>query len=249
MGEFSDIDVALENLEGDSEFRSAVDAVAPGFLRHDRDCPVFRRYRLYSAALETFVEEPPVMREILSDPLRRIGFFRLFGYRGEIDFTMMPSVWVRDLPLLDIGRDAHLGYGMALGTGRICATGVQLKTIRLGERSVFAQHSVVEGGTRIGKETRVGIRGIVGPDCMIGDSVELSDFARLSEGVSVRDGARIGEGAVVGAGAVIDEGVRIEDRAEVPAWHRVTEAGVFPLPQSRRETAGAGPDRVFIAAE
>ena len=49
--------------------------------------------------------------EPLPDPARLARLyprdvFRIFGYRGSMDFTIYPDTWIRDLPLLDFGEGA-----------------------------------------------------------------------------------------------------------------------------------------------
>lgn len=225
----------LDRIEKDQQFQSAVCVVGEGILPCEEMHPAQRLYRRYCAALVVFTESPDVMRMILAEPILRISFFRVFGYRGEVRFSMMPSVQLRDLPLLDIGRDAHLGYGVMLGTAEMLPNrkAMALRPIAIGARTFFNQHSVVEGGTRIGAECSIGIRGLVQGDCTVGDRVEIGDFARIGRGAILGDGARIGHGAIVGEGSIVDAGIAVDEGAEVPAHHRLTAGGLFPRPHRR----------------
>ena len=47
----------------------------------------------------------PIYFVALSHPVAQAALtFRLFGYRGQMDFTVYPDTWIRDLPLLDFGQ-------------------------------------------------------------------------------------------------------------------------------------------------
>lgn len=235
MVEIGEIERELDRLEKDRGFRAAVESVRHGTIQQDERRPEYRKYRRYARELEHFTENPEAMRAIIGDVMLKIWFFRVFGYRGELRFSVMPSVWLRDLPLLDIGMDAHLGYGMMLGTGQIDPQdgSVALKPISIGERTFFNQHSIVEGGTRIDDDCCVGIRALVGADCSIGRSVEIGDFVRIGDGAIIGSAVRIGHGACVGQSAIVDPGLVVPEGAEVPAHHRLTAGGLFPRPHRR----------------
>lgn len=225
------IEFDLARLEQDESFIEARSAIQPAFVPCDKADPAFMAYRRYSAELERYVERPNVMKAILREPLLKIAFFRAFGYRGELDFTVMPEVWMRDLPLLVIGRDVHLGYGMVLGTGQMSldGRGLRLRPIAIGSRSFCNQHAVVEGGTLIGDDCLIGIRAIIGATCRLEDRVHVGDFTRIGADVVVGEGAVIGHNARIGDGAVIDAGCTVPEGGRVPANHRLTPAGLFPL--------------------
>ncbi|MEM9144944.1 MAG: hypothetical protein AAGC57_02020 [Pseudomonadota bacterium] len=185
--------------------------------------------------MERFTDHAQVLQAVLDDVAMKIWFFRVFGYRGDLQFRIMPAVWIRELTLLDIGRDAHIGYGVMLGTSRILNDGdsVLLRRIAIGERCFFNQHGVVEGGASIGSDCSIGIRSTIGADSKIGDGVEIGDVVRIGEEASIGDGCRIGCGASVGAGSIVDPGVVLEDGRAVPAHHRLTFGGLFPMPHRR----------------
>ncbi|GMG81438.1 hypothetical protein LNKW23_06510 [Paralimibaculum aggregatum] len=193
--------------------------------------PEFIAYRQYIAEIERYTENEDAMRAIAREPMLKIAFFRTFGYRGEVEFTLMPEVWLRDLPLLVIGRDAHLGYGMILGTGQVSqdGSGVRLRPIAIGARSFCNQHAVIEGGTVIGDDCLVGIGSSIGEACRISDRAQIGDCARLGHEVAIGERTVIGHNARIGNGSVIDPDLRVGDGARIPPQHRLTSAGLFPL--------------------
>lgn len=232
MGELDELEDMLGHLEHDEIFQQAVALVCEGVVSRRQADASCRAYRMYTTEIERFTESPPMMRRVLGDPLLKIWFFRVFGYRGELQFGMGQAIWFRDLPLLDIGRDAHLGYGMMLGTSQILPDGesVLLRAIRIGARTFFNQHTVVEGGARIGADVSVGTRATIGADARIGAHAEIADQAVIGEETILGEGCRIGKGAVVGRAAIVDAGVEVAPGDEVPAHHRLTAGGLFPRP-------------------
>jgi hypothetical protein len=50
----------------------------------------------------------PVYHFCLCVPWLKALVFRLFGYRGDLNFTVYPDTWIRDLPLLDFGKGAYI---------------------------------------------------------------------------------------------------------------------------------------------
>ncbi len=225
----------LKCLEHDAEFIAARAAIKPGFVPRQPGHPTYIAYRNYNRALEVFAECEDAVRIVAADPLLRIAFFRTFGYRGEVNFTMMPQVWLRELPLLVIGRGAHLGRGAVLGTGQITpdGSGVSLLPIAIGERTVLGDFAIVEGGAILGSDVTLGTRSLVGGACHISDGAILGDGVRVGPEVVLGAGAVVGSGASIGAGAVIDPGVVVGEGVRIPARHRLTDAGLFPLLQAR----------------
>ncbi|MEO0624409.1 MAG: hypothetical protein AAFU49_21340 [Pseudomonadota bacterium] len=235
MGELEDVQDILGHLEHDRAFQEAAQLIVEGVVTRRQNDDVSQAYRVYTREIEQFTEQPAIMRLVLSDPSLKIWFFRVFGYRGELQFSMMQAVWLRDLPLLTIGRDAHLGYGMMLGTSQILPDGesVLLRRISIGARTFFNQHTVVEGGTRVGEDCSVGVRVSIGGEVQVGDNVEVGDFARIGDQVILGAGSRVGCGAMIGRAAIVDPGMAVEDGADVPAFHRLTSGGLFPRPHRR----------------
>ena len=229
-----EIDRVLGFLELDADFQAAVARIRPGPLSAEDGCEAYRCYRLYNAALGAFTEDGDLMRQIFGDEMLRIAFFRAFGYRGDLDFAMMPSVALHDLPLLEIGAGAHIGYGVTLGGEEEPYAGVpvSLETIRIGAGCFLNQHAVVEPGARMAEGVCIGIRAMIGRGAELGERVDIGDFSTVGNGAMIGEGAQIGHNAHVGDGAIVDPGLTVADGDAVPPHHRLTAGGLFPRPQS-----------------
>lgn len=229
MGDLDEVEDVLGRLEHDRNFRKVLSEVREGIVSRVSDDTASRAYRCYVREIERFTESPPTMRLLLSDPALKIWFFRVFGYLGEMQFTLRQAVWFRELPLLDIGRDAHLGYGMMLGTSQMLPDGESavLRRISIGERTFFNQHAVVEGGVSVGADCSIGIRTTIGSDAQISNEVEIGDYGRIGDEAVISDRCQIGAGASIGRATIVDAGVKVEEGAQIPAYHRLTRGGLF----------------------
>ena len=85
----------------------------PGSFPRDLRAPLYRGRRLYGLCWTAVYYFTPVYWLFLTVPLLRRALFRLFGYRGQMDFTVYPDTWIRDLPLLEFGRGAYVGSFVA----------------------------------------------------------------------------------------------------------------------------------------
>jgi hypothetical protein len=52
--------------------------------------------------------------------------FRLFGYRGSMNFTIYPDTWIRDLPLLKFEDGVYVSNRATLGTNMVLSNGFLL---------------------------------------------------------------------------------------------------------------------------
>lgn len=225
----------LDRLEKDRDFRAATEAIRPRWIVDNAGDPAFGAHRRYLDELDRFLGCGATMRAILGEPMLKIWFFRTFGYRGDLRFEMAPSVLMREIPLLDIGRGARIAPGAVLGTS-IVASGtaaIRLAPIDIGEATEIGERALLEGGSEIGRDARIGQRVAIGADCRVGDGARIHDFTRVGDFSIVGAGAEIGARSVIGRGAVVDPGVVVPEDGEVPDHHRLTAAGVFPMPHRR----------------
>jgi hypothetical protein len=81
------------------------------------------------------------MNIILSTPSFEELFFRTFRYKYNLDFTIYPNCWIRDLPLPDIGEKCYLADGILLGTNRVSINQKILRVdhIKIGDHTIFDQ--------------------------------------------------------------------------------------------------------------
>ncbi len=225
----------LARLAQDPSFAAARGAIRPGFVPRAPGHPFYEAYRRYMREVEPILEDPERLAAILGDDRLTSEVFRLFGYRGDLDFTLAPDAWIRDLPLLVIGSGAYIGAGVVLGTGQMTldGLGVALAPIAVGRRSCLNPGAILEGGAVVGYGAWVGAGAQIGADCHISDQAQIGEGARLGRDCVVGHGAVVGHSCRLGAGAVVDPGVTVPAATQLPAQHRLTEAGLFPLLQAR----------------
>lgn len=209
-------------------------SIVPGKFPRSLDHPVYIDRRIYGLCLTAVYYFTPIYAAVLYiDPFRRY-FFRLFGYKGELDFTIHPDTWIRDLPLVRFGKGVYVANQATIGTNIVADFGrsIWVDTIQVGDGSVIGSHTLIAPGTVVGKGVEIGIRTICGLK------------ARLHDGASIGPDSAIGHGAVIGVGAnigrraEIDMRVRIEPGATVPPFALITREG--SRAESPRDDSSSG---------
>ena len=142
--------------------RLTLDAIVAGKLERDLANPVYGRRRLYEVCWTAVYYCPPIYHFVLSVPWMKRATFRLFGYRGSLDVTIHPDTWIRDLPLLELGRGAYLANKATIGTN-VCLPGGK----------------IVVAPVCIGREAMVGHLAMLGPGVVLGDGVEIGVGAAI----------------------------------------------------------------------
>ncbi len=225
----------LDRLEKDQDFRTTTEAIRPRWMLDTEPDPLRTAHQRYLDELDRFLCCPDTMRSILAEPVLKIWFFRTFGYRGDLRFHMEPSVLIRELPLLDIGRGARIGYGAVLRTGIVTpgTAAIRLAPIDIGELAEIGAHCLIDGGSEIGRDAVVEERVEIGTDCRLAEGARIGVSTRIGDFAIIGTESRIGARSVIGRGAVIDAGVTVEECGEVPDHHRLTAGGLFPMPHRR----------------
>lgn len=225
----NDIYRRLEGLRADADFQEAVHRIRPGrFHRHQNDTDYAARIQ-YTTSLRAFVYNPMVLNIIFCNEELKKLFFRTFGYPGALNFTIYPNCWLRDLPLLDIGKGAYLADGIVLGTNQV-STDQQFVTvgpITIGERSIFDQACMIGYHTVVGADCIIGIRCAIGIKCSIGDQTHIGEVVNIGHGSRIGRDVSIGQASVIGNFCVIEDGVEIPAQTRFPMYSKVTTEGVF----------------------
>ncbi len=188
-------------------------AVKPGLFPRDLAHPVYLRRRLYGLCWTAVYYMTPVYHILLSVPLFKWGLFRLFGYRGPLNFTIYPDTWVRDLPLLHFGKGAYLSNKATLGTNLYTPNvgKILVGSITLGNDSLLG-HSAI-----FGTDAKLGDRAEIGMGALVGIRVRLEADSSIGAGAGIDHETQIGESTSVGPFAYIGQGVQISNRITIPA--------------------------------
>jgi carbonic anhydrase/acetyltransferase-like protein (isoleucine patch superfamily) len=197
-------------------------AIVPGRFPRDLSVPLYRARRLYGLCWTAVYYFKPLYWAALSlPPLKRL-LFRLFGYRGSMDFTIYPDTWIRDLPLLDFGEGAYISNRVTLGTNVGMSDGTLLvDRITVGRGALVGHLAMVACGTVLEPESEVGVGCALGIRVRLHEGALLSPCCTLGHAVTVGPAATVGTTSHVGSGARVEGGARVAPGTLVPDRERV----------------------------
>ncbi|RZL97202.1 MAG: hypothetical protein EOO88_62845 [Pedobacter sp.] len=157
-------------------------------------------------------------------------FFRTFGYQGSLTFTMYPAVWMRDLPLLQLGHKSYFGDGILFGTNQISSDQKHIKVgkIEVGEYTIFDQQCSIGLNTFISDNCQFGFRNSIGLRCQIGRDVRVREMSSIGNCVKIGDGAQLGQNCIIHDFTVIEPGTKIDDGMRIPKFSIVSNDGIKP---------------------
>lgn len=223
-------------------------AVKPGRFPRDLGHPLYRARRLYGLCWTAVYYAGPLYYLVLTLPWLKRLTFRLFGYRGQMDFTVYPDTWIRDLPLLDFGPGAYVSNKATLGTNVAQANGQLLVDhVRIGARALVGHLAMVSTGTVLEEGAEVGV------GCALGSKVVLRKDASLSACCAVGHLVELGAGAVVGyasslgvaakvgAGVTLPQSTIVPNRARIATQAEADELFAMPLSPRARLAAHLAP--------
>jgi carbonic anhydrase/acetyltransferase-like protein (isoleucine patch superfamily) len=187
-------------------------SIRPGKFRRDMSDAMYFHRRLYGLCWTAVYYNKPVYHLCLSLPFLKWVAFRIFGYRGSMDFTVYPDTWIRDLPLLRfedgvyISNRATLGTNIVLASGYLLVDGITLRARSLvGHLAMLAPGVELQEGAEVAVGGGIGIRATLGPGSFVGPCC------------TVEHGVMLGANAVVGAHSYVGSGSVIPDHFRLPA--------------------------------
>jgi carbonic anhydrase/acetyltransferase-like protein (isoleucine patch superfamily) len=196
-------------------------AIRNGRFQRSLDDPVYGPRRLH-AFCWTSIYYSPFYAGYLASPALRGLLFRLFGYRKAPEFTLYPDTWVRDLPLLSIGRGAYLankstiGSNLALQDGRILVEG-----ITIGESAMIGHLTMIAAGSTVGPAGQV----LHGTAC--GARVAVREGVVVNPTCTLDHRSSIGERTIIGTASYIGLGARIGPDLTLPAGSNIPRRAVL----------------------
>jgi len=192
-------------------------AVVPGLFPVDLRDSIYGRRRLYGLCWTSVYYFSPIYFLFLSIPFLRRILFRLFGYKGNLDFTVYPDTWIRDLPLLNFGKGAYLSNRATIGTNIRLVNGyIIVDGITVEEGGLVGHLSMLGPGVRIGKKAQIGVGCVVGLKTTIGDGAEVGPGTRLEHGITIGEGARVGPASLVGSGSSLTGQIKLPFGSRIP---------------------------------
>ncbi|MFO0582340.1 MAG: hypothetical protein U0229_08715 [Anaeromyxobacter sp.] len=197
-------------------------AIVPGTFPRDLSHPVYKARRLYGLCWTSVYYFKPLYFLCLTVPPLKWLTFRLFGYRGSMDFTVYPDTWIRDLPLLDLGPGTYLANRATLGTNMCLRDGTlivnSIKTGRnclVGHLSMLAPGVVMEDESEVAVGCAVGIGARIGAGALVNGRASVNHFSRVGANARVENGAYVGLKAKIGDGLVLPPCIMVPPRASL----------------------------------
>ena len=192
-------------------------AIKPGRFKRSLSDPAYMHRRLYGLCWTSVYYFTPLYFVVLSIPMLKTALFRLFGYRGNTDFTVYPDTWIRDLPLHSFGKGAYIANRATLATNIVLGDGSLLvDKVHVGEGSLVGHLTMLAPGFHIGRQSEVGVGTAIGLRTRLGDNVKIGPVSGIDNGAIVENGATVGTWCHVGSGARVVAGARVPSGTNVP---------------------------------
>jgi len=213
--------------------RLTIRAVTPGRYPRDVSHRVYGPRRLYSLCWTAIYYWSPMYHAILAIPALKRLTLRLFGYRGSVDFQTYPDTWLRDLPLLSIGKGAYLSNKATVSPNMCLRSGkIIVLPVSIGAHTMIGHLTMIAPGVDIGADSEVGVGAALGVNACVGSHTLIDHEVILDHEAAVGDRCVIGTRSYVGRKAVIRSGLRVPPASVVPARAILTtQADVDALAQ------------------
>lgn len=208
--------------------------IKSGVFMRDKESEIYAGRLAYTKELRRFVYDSSVFNEILLQDTLKEKFFRVFGYKYNLDFTLYPHAWIRDLALKDfvIGKNVYLADGIVLGTNQVtpCQKRLKVGPIKIGNDTIFDQCCKIGLRTIIGEHCVIGVSCHIGLKTYIGNNVKISPLSSVGHMVTINDNVIIGTSCIIGSFSVVEEGAVIADYTQVPQHSMLSKNGkITPL--------------------
>lgn len=198
-------------------------AIQAGKFRRDESTPLYRGRRLYGLCWTAVYYFPPLYWLCLSAPQLKKLLFRLFGYRGSLDFTTYPDTWLRDLPLIEFGSQAYIANRATIGTNIILRDGELLVgPVKVGQNATVGHLSIIGVGAVVSDRAQVGLSVAFGLNARLGANGEIGPASAVDHGACIHEDVSVGSMSYVGRNVVIHKGIRIPAASLIPRNAEIT---------------------------
>jgi acetyltransferase-like isoleucine patch superfamily enzyme len=168
--------------------------------------------RIYGCCWTTVYYFKPLYSVFLTIPVLKRALFRIFGYKGPLNFVIYPDTWVRDLPLLYLGQSAYCSNRSTIGTNLCLKDGtILVDRIYIGDRAILGHLAAIAPGVKMDEDVELGVATVVGVRSRFKKNTKIGSACAINHGVT------IGENCTVGGHASIDLGVKITDNIKIPS--------------------------------
>jgi carbonic anhydrase/acetyltransferase-like protein (isoleucine patch superfamily) len=195
-----------------------VSGIKKGIFPREALHPVYLRRRIYGLCWTQVFYFSPLYAIVMAVPLFRKIVFRLFGYRGALNFITYPDTWIRDLPLLTLGEGAYLSNKATIGTNICLSNGsILVDKIDVGPKALVGHLTMLAPGVKVGEQSEIGVGSAIGIRTRIGKNVKIDPTCAISHGVIIGDHAEIGAHSYIGLRVEIAAGLKVPAGANIPA--------------------------------
>ena len=214
-------------------------ALVAGKFPRDLGHRLYGPRRLHALCWTAVYYCTPVYHAVLAVPALKRLTLRLFGYRGSLEVTMYPDTWVRDLPLLEIGKGAYLSNRATIGTNMCLTSGdVLVEPVRIGASAMVGHLAMLAPGVVLGERSEVGVGAGIGIRVNVGARTRIGPCAVVHHGATIGNRCDIGTATYIGTKSVIADGVTIPSGSVVPPRSVIRDAADVAQLQRREVRVG-----------
>jgi NDP-sugar pyrophosphorylase family protein len=191
-------------------------SIISGKFKKDLANPIYRKRRYYGLCWTAVYYCTPIYFIFLSIPLFKKFLFRLFGYKGHMDFTIYPDTWVRDLPLLNFGKGAYLSNRATIGTNVILKNGkIVVDSVTVEENGLLGHLSILGPGTVIQKNSEVGVASVLGFGVRVKEDAQIGGFCAINHLSSIGNNTKVSNFSYIGVRCNIGEQLKINPTSRI----------------------------------
>jgi carbonic anhydrase/acetyltransferase-like protein (isoleucine patch superfamily) len=192
-------------------------AIVPGRFTRALGHEVYGPRRLYALCWTAVYYCGPLYHAVLAIPALKRLVFRLFGYRGSLDFQAYPDTWLRDLPLLSIGKGAYLSNKATISPNMCLKNGkIIVLPVTIGAGTMIGHLTMIAPGADIGADSEVGVGAAIGVNVCVGAHSLVGPEVVLDHDSVIGERCIIGTRAYIGRRTVIRDGLRVPPGAVIP---------------------------------
>jgi carbonic anhydrase/acetyltransferase-like protein (isoleucine patch superfamily) len=197
-------------------------AIIAGRFPRDIAHPIYFHRRLYGLCWTTVYYFVPIYHLALSLPFLKTVTFRLFGYRGHMGFTTYPDTWIRDLPLLRLGKGAYLSNKSTIGTNIAFPDGsILVESVTVEEGALVGHLAMLAPGVEIRKGAEIGVGARIGLKSIIGEGAKINPCCSIEHGVKIGAHSKIGAVTYIASAVTIAPDIVIPAGVTIPARTRI----------------------------
>lgn len=198
--------------------KPAQKAIVAGKFPRDLKNPVYGLRRLYGLCWTSIFYFSPLYYVMLSVPVFKKFLFRMFGYKGSLNFTVYVDTWIRDLPLLQLEDGAYLANKSTIGTNMCLGDGsILIDSVYVGKNGLIGHLAMIGPGSKIYENAEIGVGVGFGIRSVAKMKSKIQPTVCINHGVIIGNNSEVGTMSYVGTKVVIKDNLKIPAGANIPA--------------------------------